>query len=224
MHATIEKTILLWLLDDLRQKDPQRRLFGANGHEYKLNPPLSAPVLEAFEEQHSVSLPADYKTFLLEIGNGGAGPFYGVLPFGQDDDGHRWESGGLVGDPGQPFRNVAAWNLSESFWKNQPDPPPGTPLEEEDRLNEAWDRELEQHYWKREIMNGAVPICHLGCALRQWLVVAGDQRGLVWNDFRADFRGISPVYDASGRQMTFADWYMGWLRESLEKCGGVERK
>ena len=47
---------------------------------------------------------------------------------------------------------------------------------------EAWDRELEAHYWDPAIMNGAIPICHKGCALRQWLVIHGEQRGFVWDD------------------------------------------
>ena len=76
---------------------------------------------------------------------------------------------------------------------------------------EAWDRELEVHYWNPAIMNGAIPICHKGCALRQWLVIHGDQRGFVWDDNRVDNAGIAPVLDESGEPVTFADWYMGWL-------------
>jgi hypothetical protein len=50
------------------------------------------------------------------------------------------------------------------------------PLEEEDKLWETWDNVMEEHYWNPSIMNGAIPICHKGCALRQWLVINGEQR------------------------------------------------
>jgi hypothetical protein len=163
-------------------------------------------------------LPEDYRRFLTEIGNGGAGPYYGVLPFGKDDVGD-WEGGGLVGDPSKPFPHMAAWNLPVSFWDEEPYPPPGTQPGEEDDLWEVWDKVLEERYWNPAIMDGAIPICHKGCALRQWLVIHGDQRGFVWDDNRVDNAGIAPVLDESGEPVTFADWYMGWLDDSMREVG-----
>jgi hypothetical protein len=109
--------------------------------------------------------------------------------------------------------------LPESFWESAPDPPPDIPLEEEDILMEAWDRVLEAHYWNPAIMNGAIPICHQGCAYRQWLVIQGEQRGFVWDDNRADNAGIAPVLSKSGEPVTFADWYLGWLDDSSRGAG-----
>ena len=80
---------------------------------------------------------------------------------------------------------------------------------------EAWDRELEAHYWNPAIMDGAIPICHKGCALRQWLVIHGEQRGSIWDDHRADHAGIAPVLGESGEPVTFAGWYMAWLDDTL---------
>ena len=88
---------------------------------------------------------------------------------------------------------------------------------------EAWDRELEQYYWNPSIMEGAIPICHKGCALRQWLVIHGDQRGFVWDDFRVDNAGIAPVLGESSGPLTFADWYMGWLGLSPGGVGEAPR-
>jgi hypothetical protein len=68
-------------------------------------------------------------------------------------------------------------------------------------------------------MNGAIPICHLGCALRQWLVINGDQRGFIWNDYRADRGGVLPLRSESGEQMNFSDWYLSWLNESIRQAG-----
>src|SRR5690242_2351707 len=139
MPEPFEKQTVLRLLGELDRRDRRRRVFGAASHQYKLNPPLPVSVIAAFEERHGVSLPEDYRRFVTEVGNGGVGPYYGVLPFGKDDDDRDWEGGGLVGDPSQPFPHTTAWNLPESFWDGEPNPPPGTPLEEEDRLMEAWD-------------------------------------------------------------------------------------
>lgn len=200
-------------LEALDRRDPKRRLHGAWEHVYQLNPPLPLGVLEAFEAEHGITLPEDYKYFLTTIGNGGAGPAYGLLSFGEYDEG-VWSDGRLVGDVGQPFPYAAAWNLPESFWSQEPDLPSGTPVEEEDRLLEAWHAIVEREYWNPQRMNGAIPICHRGCALRQWLVVHGLQRGYVWNDDRADCAGVSPLTDAEGQPMTFRDWYIDWLEKA----------
>src|SRR5438309_1041073 len=208
MPETLDRSTVLRLLGELDRRDPRRKVFGSGGHDYKLNPPLPVAVIEAFEGRHGVSLPEDYRLFITEIGNGGAGPYYGVLPFGKDDDDRDWEGGGLIGDPGKPFPHSTAWNLPDSFWEGEPDWPPDTPVEEQDRLMEAWYRVEEAHYWDPALMDGAIPVCHLGCALRQWLVVNGPQRGYLWNDFRADRRGLSPVLDDTGEPVSFGAWYM----------------
>lgn len=202
----------------LAARDRSRVVFGAMSHKYALNPPLDAAVLDAFDREHEIVLPHDYRHFLTHIGDGGAGPWYGVNPFGHDDDG-RWEDTLLVGDVGQPFRFSAPWNLSEEFWESDPRGAEGISLEDEDRLVEEWDRRENDAYWNPALMNGAIPISHLGCALRQWLVVHGPQRGFIWNDFRADQRGLSPVSGADGSPLTFTAWYLAWLAEAEQKVG-----
>lgn len=217
MIESFDKHSVLRLLNELDRRDPRRRVFGSIGHLYRLNAPLPVSTIEAFERGHGIIFPDDYRMFLTEIGNGGAGPYYGVLPFGRDDDERNWEGGGLVGDLSKPFPHADSWNLPESFWEQEPDWPPDTPAEERDRMIEAWDRELEARYWHPAIMDGAIPICHVGCAIRQWLVVNGDQRGFVWHDDRVDQAGIHPLRDQDGRQQTFSAWYMTWLFESMKE-------
>lgn len=43
-----------------------------------LRPPLTERALAEFESAHAVCLPADYRAFLTEVGNGGPGPGYGM--------------------------------------------------------------------------------------------------------------------------------------------------
>jgi hypothetical protein len=222
MFGQLDRQGVVGLLNELDRRDTKRKLFGSIRHQYKLRSPLPGSVIDIFERQHGVALPQDYKYFITEIGDGGAGPHYGVFPFGQHDDGHdycAWERGRLVGDLSKPFPHVTDWNLPDSFWDNQPDLSPDTPLEVEDRLMEAWDKELEEKYWTPSLVSGAIPICHLGCARRQWLVVNGEQRGYVWGDDRVDNKGLYPIRDDSGGQMTFSGWYTSWLYDALRKVG-----
>ncbi len=56
--------------------------FGADSHNYQLDPPASEETIAAFEARCGISLPEGYRDFLLWMGNGGAGPFYGLYPLG----------------------------------------------------------------------------------------------------------------------------------------------
>lgn len=202
----------------LRAKDVEFKVFGASSHRYKLNPPLTDKEVQHVEEKYRFSAPEDYRLFLTTIGNGGAGPFYGVFPLEMNDDGHDlapWDKVGLIGPLDQPFPHTKAWNLPASFWKEGPAPEEDITEEEEDKLWEAWDEKLEEKYWNSSVMQGAIPVCHEGCAQRDWLVVTGPQAGTMWRDMRADNVGIAPLMNKDGTPMTFSDWYLDWLSSNL---------
>ena len=100
MEVAFDKDSICSILKDLDRLDPARSLFGSEMHDYKLAPPLSGSMIKAFEDNHKVALPADYKYFITEIASGGAGPYYGLFPFGQHDDGRGfcdWDKGTLTG-------------------------------------------------------------------------------------------------------------------------------
>jgi hypothetical protein len=86
----------------LRGRDPHFKIFGANVHRYRMSAPLSEQEVCAFEAQYDVTLPAGYRDFLLHVGNGGAGPYYGVLPLGY----HKAALPLLH----QPFPHSVDWN------------------------------------------------------------------------------------------------------------------
>lgn len=71
------------LLDRARQQDPECKRFGAKHHQYQWNPPASPEQVEALEEQIGVTLPEQYRQFLLQAADGGAGPFYGLYSLEQ---------------------------------------------------------------------------------------------------------------------------------------------
>jgi len=201
----------------LRKMDAERTIFGSRTHNYELNLCLTEDEILAVEKRYSITLPEDYRIFLLNVGNGGAGPAYGLFKLGEEDDCFgftTWERGGLLGDPSQPFIHQDKWNLPDSFWAEEPDEQ-GMSEEEYEDAYEAWIVREEELSWNPVIMNGAIPICHLGCALRQWLVVSGSEAGNIWCDDRADGNGIYPLIFDGKHRVTFSEWYMQWLDESL---------
>jgi hypothetical protein len=70
------------MLDRLRMMDRNFRVFGSAHHGYNVRRVLSESKLAAFESANDIRLPEDYRRFLAEVGNGGAGPFYGLDPLG----------------------------------------------------------------------------------------------------------------------------------------------
>lgn len=64
----------------LAEADRALRRFGAAHHRYTLWPPLAAAELDALERRLGAVLPDDVRAFAAEVGAGGAGPGYGVVP------------------------------------------------------------------------------------------------------------------------------------------------
>ncbi len=128
----------------MRRADPNPEIFGASHHQWQLNAPASEDEIAGFERNHGVELPREYRRFLREVGNGGAGPYYGVLPLGEPsaDD--------AMGELRLPFPHVSAWN----------DPPASNSQDDDDR------------YFDAALVNGAIPIAHQGCGYIDLLVIA----------------------------------------------------
>lgn len=192
-------------------------------HGFRLNAVASAGALAAFEERHGVSLPCEYREFLMSVGNGGAGPGCGVFPLG--------EFGGFgVGDFATPFPHMETWNAPDEWFDSLPDPEghlPDAPTSWRsiDELLE-WRRahpedeevaekrmELEEWYYGIEQVPGTIPISDCGCAKCDRLVVTGAARGTVWLDAREADGGLFLYRGSSGEPLTFLGWYARWIDE-----------
>jgi hypothetical protein len=198
-------------------------VFGAQAHGFRTHEPVPEADVRAFEALHRVRLPEDYRGFLLHVGNGGAGPAWGLFRLGEMDGTvrhKRWrENNGFVGVLAEPFPHASPWNDCE-----------GEPEYDESREGDpAWEDEFErrmlaweERYWDPRNVNGAIPICHLGCAQRQWLVVSGPEAGNVWDDRRADRGGLMPLQQNGRERVTFLQWYADWLEDALRalRTGG----
>ena len=196
-------------IEQCRKAKRRPNIFGADSHEFQLNPPLSASDVAQFESDYQIKLPEGYRAFLTEIGNGGAGPFYGVFKLGEMDDGFshcRWkQNDGFIGNLARPFPHTQQWNDLPPFPEEQDD------LDAYEAAMEAFDNV----YWNSANVDGAIPICHQGCAYRNWLVVTGPEAGNVWEDLRVDHKGLMPVESNQKRRVGFLEWYDDWLSDAV---------
>ncbi len=60
--------------------DPERKIFSADSHGYVLNPALGEDEVRAIEAAIGHRLPDQYRWFVGEVADGGAGPDYGLRP------------------------------------------------------------------------------------------------------------------------------------------------
>ncbi len=60
-------------LNQLAILDATFEVFGSESHQYKLNSCLLEADIKLLEIKHNITLPKEYRQFLLEVGNGGAG-------------------------------------------------------------------------------------------------------------------------------------------------------
>ncbi|NEW09393.1 SMI1/KNR4 family protein [Paenibacillus sp. SYP-B3998] len=140
-------------LEQAAKADPECSVFGSRAHKYKLNEPLSLAELRRFEQAHGIALPESYASFVTELGNGGAGPYYGIHPLGAkqaiDLD--------LIGQP-SPLRPGDKLELS------------GT---SEGGLDENSEDDEDEKY------PGLLNIGEQGCTYETMLMITGDYRGKV---------------------------------------------
>ena len=205
------------ILQTLRDAKSTPNAFGADAHLFRVHRALSEQEVSDFESRYRIQLPAEYRDFLIRVGNGGAGPAYGLFKLGEVDDAfsHKpWkENDGFIGKLAEPFPHHSTWN--ELAGRPEEEPRESDPAWEEEfeRRMEAW----ENAYWNPSNVNGAIPICHLGCAQRRWLVVSGAEKGNVWEDYRADLGGLQQLQQNSRERVTFGQWYCDWLEEVLRQ-------
>ncbi|MFJ4657449.1 SMI1/KNR4 family protein [Nocardia sp. NPDC088792] len=192
-------------------------VFGAGGHRWSLEAPLSIAELGEIENQVGVVLPPEYRAFLLAVGRGGAGPGYGLFTLGRREGRWCWEGDGadltVLDTLAQPFPYVEAFNPADEL----PDPPDEQDFDSVETFNTAEDAYWETHdeiVYRPQHSIGLLYLCHLGCAQREVLVVSGEARGQMWADNTADDRGFEPLVDGAGARLGFAQWYRRWLDRS----------
>jgi hypothetical protein len=207
----------LWFL---READRNLAVFGANGHKYNLRPRLDEATVADFEHRYSLRLPNDYRRFLIELGNGGAGPYYGIHGLDElvETQQDYWN------DLSKPFPYLHQWTGPPDLLKaiNEEDP---NEVDDENRRGKLIDE-----YWQVASRDGSINICEYGCNLRFLLILKGPEFGHIWFDATPDLAGYSPVTinraapveryskwcitdqnTPEVNRVGFAQWYHCWL-------------
>ncbi|MFD5326568.1 SMI1/KNR4 family protein [Streptomyces sp. NPDC127092] len=187
------------------------KVFGARGHGFRLGPVMGEEQLRALEAELSVGLPEQYRSFLLQVGAGGAGPDYGLMTPSLGDGGWQWRGIGLAYSArpttaafaGRPFVAEVLQGELDALDTQEPERDAFASDEEFRRAHAAWDARYEELYDAQEA--GAVFLGEKGCGYTSLLVMTGPHRGAVWEDLRPADGGIEPT------GQDFAPWYRGWL-------------
>lgn len=188
-------------LTELASLDPDLHEWGAEKHGYRLNATATREQVERYEKKHRIRLPEPYVIFLLNVGNGGAGPGMGLYTFDESfsrfEEKCRWHES----------RNHAAPRLDLRFPTNS-------------QLARALRSiQIERPIDWRELAkmpkisfhgpdDGVLEIADHSCC-REYLVITGEQRGKVWN------QGDSGEWLPDRKDDDFLDWYLTWLNGQI---------
>jgi hypothetical protein len=159
-------------------------MFGASAHGFQLGPPLADGEVAAFERQHGVALPDDYRAFITTVGHGGpgrwggAGPHYGLHPL-QDWAVSLW---------GMPAANTLSTPFSAE---------PG-------RVYQDWPSEVVPGD-DDEPYTGTLALSDQGCGYLSILVVSGPARSRVADN------SDTPTGPNFTSDPDFLSWYERWL-------------
>lgn len=178
------------ILDCARAVDKKFELFGSSTHKYKLNPPIQASFIREIEGKYGFTLPEDYFRFITEVGDGGAGPDYGIQSFTEFLKEHK-----------APYRPMASEEVEEFSFARQA-------YEENPDHFFVYEKEDENELCDTD---GYFTLGTHGCQWDFGLIITGDKRGQV---FDYDNEGAYSFVANS-----FTEFYQKWLDRIADTKG-----
>lgn len=187
------------LVEIASKADADNKVFGASSHKYRLNPIVSIETVRQFEKKYHITLPEEYIFFLTRVGNGGAGPYYGLYPLEKLELYNEYLQA-LSHHPEADYpilidRNMtaASWNARIGMLKNDA------------YSDEAYDTVMKQ------ISSGTLIIGTQGCTYDNLLMCRGSETGkMVYIDWN-----LETDYPPFLTGMTFLDWYENFFEEII---------
>ena len=192
-------------LAQAKAADKNLEVFGADAHQYHLNPPVSEEKVRAFEEKYGLQLPECYRAFMLTIGDAKAkksdfiaGPYFGLYAFGTSVDSLLYEK---IETYLKAPCNLSP-DMTQEEWETLSDPL--LPSEEEEEEDD--DKYFAQ---RAKVFGGLLPLGSQGCTYEHALVLNGKYAGRVVN---IDLELAQPKF---AFETNFLDWYERYLDEVI---------
>ena len=228
------------ILDTASRWDMDLAQFACWGHAHLFNPVLPPEELAAWEELVGVTLPEDYRAYLTQLGNGGAGPAYGLFPLSLPRD----EIARLLPKPciysdGQEetYQDVICrfvhWYSVNDDWKLYREYFPDIPAWKDEQWRDAhwqeWSDELERVLDETVVSpllhHGQYMITNEGCSGDIRIILNGSHRGYVHcatTDCDPEFAYPEPRTFASYKEdrlnETFGDYFMEYVNRTEDVC------
>ena len=192
-------------LAQAKAADKNLEVFGADAHQYHLNPPVSEAEVLAFEKKYGVQLPECYRAFMLTIGDAKAkksdfiaGPYYGLYAFGTSLDSLLYEK---IETYLKAPCNLSP-DMTQEEWETLSDPLLSSEEEEEE--------DDDKYFAERaKVFGGLLPLGSQGCTYEHALVLNGKYAGRVVN---VDLDLAQPKF---AFEANFLDWYERYLDEVI---------
>ena len=192
-------------LAQAKAADKNLEVFGADAHQYHLNPPVSEAEVLAFEKKYGVQLPECYRAFMLTVGDAKAkksdfiaGPYYGLYAFGTSLDSLLYEK---IETYLKAPCNLSP-DMTQEEWEMLSDPLLPSEEEEED--------DDDKYFAERaKVFGGLLPLGSQGCTYEHALVLNGKYAGRVVN---VDLDLAQPKF---AFETNFLDWYERYLDEVI---------
>jgi hypothetical protein len=165
--------ILKEKLKELKSADKDYKVFGSGKHRY-LSYPVSVEEIENFETKFNLSIPQNFRKFLIEIGCG-AGPCYGIFSLKE------------VIDELYIIKDIKA-EANIDIKLDKPFPFNNSTVEDLQCKHESDDKfhSVENTY----PANGSFSIIHRGCSFYSAIITKGELLGHVWNiDYFVGYEG-----------------------------------
>ena len=192
-------------LAQAKAADKNLEVFGADAHQYHLNPPVSEAEVLAFEKKYGVQLPECYRAFMLTVGDAKAkksdfiaGPYYGLYAFGTSVDSLLYEK---IETYLKAPCNLSP-DMTQEEWETLSDPLLFSE-EEEEEDDDKYFAELAK------VFGGLLPLGSQGCTYEHALVLNGKYAGRVVN---VDLDLAQPKF---AFEANFLDWYERYLDEVI---------
>ena len=193
-------------LAQAKAADKNLEVFGADAHQYHLNPPVSEAEVLAFEKKYGVQLPECYRAFMLTIGDAKAkksdfiaGPYFGLYAFGTSVDSLLYEK---IETYLKAPCNLSP-DMTQEEWETLSDPLLPSEEEEEEEDDDKYFAE------RAKVFGGLLPLGSQGCTYEHALVLNGKYAGRVVN---VDLDLLQPKF---AFETNFLDWYERYLDEVI---------